>query len=102
MKNPALNSPGAPSAEISANVEAHRKRVAAEEAMSSAQRHAVGDRVEVRDLNGADWHVATVLSAWGTGHYGWVYRVRFASGIEWKVTGQRVRAHTRLSTRRFR
>lgn len=54
MKNPAINSPGAPSAEISANVEAHRKRVAAEEAMSTTQRHAVGDRVEVRDLNGSD------------------------------------------------
>lgn len=92
MKNPAIHAPGVPSAEISENVEAHRKRVAAEEAMSAAQRHAVGDRVEVRDLNGSDWHAATVLAAWATDHYGWVYRVRFASGVEWRVTGQRVRA----------
>lgn len=100
MKNPAINSPGAPSAEISANVEAHRKRVAAEEAMSTTQRHAVGDRVEVRDLNGSDWHVATVLSAWDTDHYGWVYRVRFAGGLEWRVTGQRVRAGRKSRARR--
>jgi hypothetical protein len=75
-----------------AGLVAHRQRVAAEEAMSSAQRHAVGARVEVRDLNGSDWHAATVLAAWDTNHYGWVYRVRYASGIEHRVTGQRVRA----------
>lgn len=91
MRNPAIHAPGVPSAESPAGMVAHRQRVAAEEAMSSAQHHAVGARVEVRDLNGSDWHAAVVLDAWATDHYGWVYRVRYASGIEQRVTGQRVR-----------
>lgn len=90
MKNPAFNSPGVPSAESSAGMVAHRERVAAEEKVASTRRHDAGDRVEAREHGGAEYRVATVLTA-TLGHYGWVYRVKFRDGHERKVVAANVR-----------
>jgi len=90
MKNPAIHSIGVPSAESSAGMVAHRERVAAEEKVASTRRHGVGDRVDAREHGGADYRVATVLSA-TFGNYGWVYRVKFRDGNERNVVAANVR-----------
>lgn len=82
---------GEPSAESSANMAAHRERIAAESAMSETQMHREGQTVLVRLPYALEWRNAVVLKAWSNSSYGWVYHVRHPDGREEKVTGQRVR-----------